>query len=285
MKEKSESFNTILATELPDNDRSGLPVIARFLIAGIVIVLAIGLSYWFLRACYNNLYYNNTAFCLKNIQIDTDNDYLKKVVEYTLDKNGIQAGISTLPAIPIGNIRKELLTNPRLSAVEVRRFYPDSLRVKLTARVPVAILRFSPKYNRPELKIDQYGYVVPFDLQSVDTVLPTVIGLGNPSEYVPGQQTQNPSVLAFLAFLRESKLRPEGAMYEVTICRLDQQQEVMQLILEARGPFKTSARLITPTKDIPENLDRIKVIVNARMQENKTISYLNATYENIPIRP
>ena len=40
-----------------------------------------------------------------------------------------------------------------------------------------------------------------------------------------------------------------------------------------------------PMNDIKGSLDRINVVVTLRQENDQTISYLNATYENIPVRP
>jgi cell division septal protein FtsQ len=202
----------------------------------------------------------------------------------TLEIHQVVEGKSTLPAIPVGKIRKMLISDPRISNAEVTRIFPDTLRIAITERQPVAVLRFNRNYRHNDLYIDRDGYVIPANISAGGETLPIVIGLGKPVDYPIGQKANDLALLAFLTFLRESKLRPEGSLYEVQLCRLEQENNEMHLHLEARGPFKPSAELVLPTSNIPQNLERIKVIVTLLMEENRTIRYMNAKYDRIPVR-
>lgn len=281
-RQNRENF---LATDIASDKISQLPPPARFAIAAAVILIAVLALYFFGRLCYRMLYRDNTAFCLAKIDIVTDSQDLRRAVTFCLDANEVVTGRTTLPQIPVGKIRQELLRNPRLSEVELHRIYPDSLRIILRAHTPVAILRFHPRYERPDLKIDSNGCVVPADLEGNSSVLPTIIGLEHPEKYIPGQEVTDPGVLAFLHFLRECRLRPEGAMYEVTICKLDPVQKEMQLLLDARGPFRQSARIIMPYDNVAENFNRLNIVAKLNLENRQTIGYLNATFEHIPVRP
>ena len=194
-------------------------------------------------------------------------------------------GQTTLPEAALKAVRNALKDDPRIEEVAVTRRYPDHLVVAIRERIAVAILRFHPRYGRPELKVSADGIVLPLDSQGTTQVMPTINGLDSPDNYVPGERTSNTGVLAFLAFLKASQLRPEGSMYEVNLCRLDAKNETLNLYLEAKGLFKPSALMVLPMNDIKGSLDRISLVVNLRQEKDQTISYINASFENIPVRP
>ena len=253
---------------------------------GILLVLAlVTLAIFLCRFGVRRLYRENPAFLLSHIEIQTPNEQLRIAAEECLRNNQVQEGLITLPRIDLRSLREELCKNPRVANAELQRIFPNTLRVTIKPRVPVAILRFPLESGRGELKIDQEGYVLPADLPGVTAVLPRVTGLTKPENFVEGQKTEDPGVLAFLEFLKTCALRPDGSVYEVFIARLDTENEKMTLYLEANGPFKQSARIVMPTNNISTHLDRIGIIVELKRNRNQTISYVNATYNNIPVRP
>ena len=43
--------------------------------------------------------------------------------------------------------------------------------------------------------------------------------------------------------------------------------------------------MVMPIDNVSQEMDRVKVVVELRQQANETISYINAEYQNIPVRP
>ena len=278
---KKEQTTPIDPLVPPPSKKSALLPLVGLLFACALIVLAIFLCRYGVR----HLYRENPAFLLSRIEVLTSNEQMRVKTEECLHKLQIQEGLTNLTGIDLRAVRNELCKNPRVANIELQRIFPGTLRVTVKPRVPVAILRFPPESGRGELKVDQEGYVLPQDLPGVTAVLPRITGLTKPENFVEGQKTEDVGVLAFLEFLKKSALRPDGAVYEVFIARLDTENEKMTLYLEANGPFKQSARIVMPTSDISTHLDRIGVIVELKRNRNQTISYVNATYNNIPVRP
>ena len=149
----------------------------------------------------------------------------------------------------------------------------------------MAILHFPKSARRQELLIDQEGMVLPRDARANAESLPTVIGINPKLQLVPGEQCQDKAILAFLTFLKESRLRPEGSHYEVMNVKLDDRNGRMILTLEASGVFRNGAKMVMPIDNVSQEMDRVKVVVELRQQANETISYINAEYQNIPVRP
>ena len=268
----------------PGSENNKLPPAAMAGILCAAAVAAIFLVLFAGRYSIRCLYHDNRSFLLTDVKIDCTSPVVRQMAAAALEKNGVVPGQTTLPKANVAAVRDELKDDPRIADVTVTRHYPDQIAVNLVERIPVAILRFHPRYHKPELKIDQDGIVLPNDAQGVTQVLPTINGLDSPENFVPGQRTSNMGVLAFLSFLKESQLRPDGSMYEVTICRLDAKKETLNLYLEANGPFKRSSLMVLPMNDISTSLDRLRVVVSLRQENNQTISYINATYENIPVK-
>lgn len=265
------------------------------LAGGILILLAVGLAAGMALAAINGLYFKNDFFRLETIEISADGDQkLKNAVRDYLVSHGVVPFETLLPQINIRSIRDDLLhhnddTAARLADVAIRRINPNKLQVTLMPRIPVAIisgrdLATGAPFNA---KIDQYGYVMPLDAPARRKRIPHVIGVSaDRAEFVLGRKTTNLGVQAFLTFLNQVWLQQNRSFYEVQICRLDKlDNHQMTLQLEARGPFRSNATIVMPTDNIASSLERVNIVVNLRMERNQTISYINAKYEKIPVRP
>ena len=280
MKDADKKRNAVSAPS-PEGRRLSPAVLTALVI---LLVLAALAALWFGgKYCLDCLYFKNRAFLLTETEIHCKSAAVHALAETALAAGG--TGQVTLPTVSLSSIRKTLMDDPRVEEVTVTRRYPDRLVVSIRERTAVAILRFHPRYGHPELKIDANGVVLPLDSEGVTQIMPTINGLDSPDNYILGERTANKGVLAFLAFLKDSQLRPEGSIYDVRICRLDAKNETLTLYLEANGPFKPSAQIVMPMNDIKGSLDRINVVVSLRQENDETISYLNATYEKIPVRP
>lgn len=234
---------------------------------------------------YRSLYTGNNLFTLSRIDVVGADELLDKEIRAETERMGIRAFESHLPGLDIKTLREKLLANSRVSDVKLRRLFPGTLQIEVSARVPVAILHFPKSARRQELLIDQEGMVLPRDARANAESLPTVIGINPKLQLVPGEQCQDKAILAFLTFLKESRLRPEGSHYEVMNVKLDDRNGRMILTLEASGVFRNGAKMVMPIDNVSQEMDRVKVVVELRQQANETISYINAEYQNIPVRP
>ena len=64
-------------------------------------------------------------------------------------------------------------------------------------------------------------------------------------------------MLAFLTFLRECSLRPDGTTYEVASVQMEPQKEKMILCLKGNDIFENEATVYMPPTNIPAHLDRL----------------------------
>ncbi|GEM_PF-6132189 len=262
-----------------------IPRSVRLVLGIALCILILLLIIFAIRTSVRELYRKNRSFVLERIEISTESELLKREVETALNLVGIRQFDSYLPDLPLRQLRETLLENSRINDVRIRRFYPDSLRIEVIPRMPVAILHFSPNSGKGELLIDQDGMVLPRNVSASSTHLPTIIGIKNPAEFQEGKRSEDKAIQAFLTFLKESRLRPEGSEYEIINVKLDDKNDRMTLILKASGVFKPGAQMVMPLEDVPGELNRIQMVVELRRNANETISYINATYNNIPVRP
>lgn len=264
---------------------AGMPAKWRISLGILLCLFAIVLAILACVYSYRSLYTGNNLFTLSRIDVVGADELLDKEIRAETERMGIRPFESHLPGLDIKTLREKLLANSRVSDVKLRRLFPGTLQIEVSARVPVAILHFPKSARRQELLIDQEGMVLPRDARASAESLPTVIGINPKLQLVPGEQCQDKAILAFLTFLKESRLRPEGSHYEVMNVKLDDRNGRMILTLEASGVFRNGAKMVMPIDNVSQEMDRVKVVVELRQQANETISYINAEYQNIPVRP
>lgn len=264
---------------------AGMPAKWRISLGILLCLFAIVLAILACVYSYRSLYTGNNLFTLSRIDVVGADELLDKEIRAETEHMGIRPFESHLPGLDIKTLREKLLANSRVSDVKLRRLFPGTLQIEVSARVPVAILHFPKSARRQELLIDQEGMVLPRDARANAESLPTVIGINPKLQLVPGEQYQDKAILAFLTFLKESRLRPEGSHYEVMNVKLDDRNGRMILTLEASGVFRNGAKMVMPIDNVSQEMDRVKVVVELRQQANETISYINAEYQNIPVRP
>ena len=264
---------------------AGMPAKWRISLGILLCLFAIVLAILACVYSYRSLYTGNNLFTLSRIDVVGADELLDKEIRAEAERMGIRPFESHLPGLDIKTLREKLLANSRVSDVKLRRLFPGTLQIEVSARGPVAILHFPKSARRQELLIDQEGMVLPRDARANAESLPTVIGINPKLQLVPGEQCQDKAILAFLTFLKESRLRPEGSHYEVMNVKLDDRNGRMILTLEASGVFRNGAKMVMPIDNVSQEMDRVKVVVELRQQANETISYINAEYQNIPVRP
>ncbi len=264
---------------------AGMPAKWRISLGILLCLFAIVLAILACVYSYRSLYTGNNLFTLSRIDVVGADELLDKEIRAETERMGIRPFESHLPGLDIKTLREKLLANSRVSDVKLRRLFPGTLQIEVSARVPVAILHFPKSARRQELLIDQEGMVLPRDARANAESLPTVIGINPKLQLVPGEQCHDKAILAFLTFLKESRLRPEGSHYEVMNVKLDDRNGRMILTLEASGVFRNGAKMVMPIDNVSQEMDRVKVVVELRQQANETISYINAEYQNIPVRP
>lgn len=265
---------------------SGSSIKRRLLVGSLLCLLALVALFFLCHCSREFLYTKNDSFLLTEVQIPEVDDELQKQILQVLADCGVRLRESYLPQIPLEKIRETLeKDNPRIKEARVRRIFPGTLLIETLPRIPVAILRFHPSSGMHELLIDREGMVLPRDVPAPTKTLPTIRGIQSPKDFKVGDRCTDKGILAFLTFLKESQIRPEGSMYEILNVSLDPKNNRMTLNLEAQGVFRPGTRMVMPMDNVPSEMDRVKVVVELREAANESISYIDATYVNIPVRP
>lgn len=155
--------------------RIAVAVFVLCVLAGLVALLIYGISY-----AGKRLFAANPMYAIRTLDIPGDGD----IVSYFIrEKKGIREG-TNLFAFDIERLREEFLQQrfaAKYSTMEVTRHLPDTLRIVVTERVPIA--RFT---GAGGLVADDDGYV--FGLASGRQALPIVVGCNTPP--LPGERVE-----------------------------------------------------------------------------------------------
>lgn len=240
-------------------------------------------SFWF---CLKHLYLDNPFFTLRQITVNQTHNFPPQRVETILAELPVTPGQVTLPRLDLGLIRERLIREPAAAQIRVRRIYPDGLHIDIRERPPVATLVFPAATRLPPYILDSTGRILPGTTRGAVRSLPMVIGTPDPYSLKIGETTRNKALLALIDLLGELEIRPEGALYDVQMLRIDQKNDNLTMILRQKGVFSQGAQVILPMRKIPAALDRLEYIVRLRHENAQTISRIDVTYEkNIPVIP
>jgi len=188
---------------------------ARRRILGMTLGLVFGLAFGVLltwRAgewILDRLVYENSAFNIENIDIQTDGDI---AVEQLRQWSGAHTG-QNLFALDLAGVRRNLLLVSLVQSASIERVLPHTLRVRVVEREPLAQVslprpRADGRLEIAQFQLDPEGYImVPLAAQqrsagsvSITDELPTISGI-KPNEVQAGRRIESPQVKAALELL------------------------------------------------------------------------------------
>ena len=187
---------------------------------------------------------DNSVFRVAHIVVTTDG-------ELTTDQILASARVSTnasLFACKPAEIRERLEANPMVAHALVTRQLPNTLRMNVTERVPVAriVIRDGP----PSLAIDRESHVM--GPRSVSTALPLVLGL-NDRALIPGDVSRDPLLPDLMAIIQEAnspELRGKFAIRALDI----RDRSRIRLVLD------TGEEVLLSTKNYLPKLHQLPII-------------------------
>ncbi|NJK92782.1 MAG: FtsQ-type POTRA domain-containing protein [Blastochloris sp.] len=158
-----------------------------------------------------NAIYRNDDFKLKTIEVDVQGGVTKADI---IRWSGVRIG-QNLMTLNLADIRLRLSNMPYIASVRVERDLPDTLRLIVVERQPVAkIIPSSPNGNRlaqPIYYIDAQGYIMKPKAGEKLKPLPAITGISY--EFVQeGVRTERYEIISALNLLRfadESALKGE----------------------------------------------------------------------------
>lgn len=230
------------------------------------------------RLVNQHFYRANPHFALVNIDTNPTPNYSSNRVLTILSEMGIEIGRNNLMNLKLKAIHDRLASEPLVKTTEVRRILPDTLQIRLTERVPAAMLHCIPPFN-----IDPEGVILPYQIKDVPDTLPHITGVRNPSLLVPGQKTDDQMMAAALRLLQLVRVRPDGRNLDIALIQLDYQQRRLRLIVRAlpfSPVFRSGAQVLVPVNGMNAALDRLNDIVLHKIKTNGTISVVDVTYEH-----
>lgn len=245
---------------------------------GILFVVLCGI--FFIRYGVHKMYTDNPSLTLRKIQTSNTAHYPYPLIIQMLSEMGVESGLKTLPQLPISIIRDRFYKEPLIKNVSIQLLFPDTMKLIIAERLPIAVLRCNPSYC-----IDEDGVILPIKKRVNQNPLPTFIGIRSPEKLTPGESTNDANLLAAVNFLKQLSLRKEGMLYDINFIQIDNSYRELRVVLNAREIFKQNATILLPIPGMNAALNGLREIVRERMENHKTVSYIDMTVnKNIPVR-
>ncbi len=230
---------------------------------------------------YKLFFSTNDHFNLNRINIEIQKGNFSEDYVHSLIK--ISSEQDTIFSINPGKLRFELLADPLIQKVEVRRLLPDTLLLKIYGRTPIAQL-----INNDGRLIDSDGIILGDRLKKDLKTWPIITGIQNVKSFKTGEVLDNPLVIKAIHFLSHKELMKNGYWLDVKLVQLNENDNELRIYLNPKENtfIKNNAVLILPRENMEQALAKALEILTVRIQAQQPTSYINATYQRkIPVRP
>jgi len=231
----------------------------------------------------DQLVYQNRSFAIQQVEIETDgvisSDQLRRW-------SGVRNGQNLL-ALDLAEVKRNLEQVPNIKAVSLERILPNTLRLRITEREPIAqvnVLRPNGlEFTVYQLDADAY-VTVPLDprqravpLHGSGDELPLLSGI-NFSELQPGRQIDSPQIGAALKLIQEFESSPMANL--VSLKRIDVSSVPVLIATTEQG-----SEITFGLNDFERQLGRWHQVHQECMRYNRGIASLDlAVSENTPLR-
>lgn len=272
--------------------RSSVVRAARLRLAALSLGVAFGVIFGLYLAWrlgdwgLNRLLYENKTFTVRAVEVHTDGVISPEQLRRWA---GVTAG-GNLLALDLADVKRNLEYVPFIAAVSVERVLPNTLRVRVTEREPVA------QVNLPRPRpgggvdvlvyhLDGAGYVMPpldprqrsTPLFQPEGTLPVISGV-NPHDLQSGRRMESPAVQAALRLLDAFERSPMYGL--VDLRRVDVGAADVLLVTTEQGSEVTFGR-----QDLERQLMRWREIHEAGARQHRALATLDlAVTNNIPAR-
>lgn len=196
----------------------------------------------------DRLVYENTAFAIKSVDIESDGLILPDQLRRW---SGVRRG-DNLFALDLARVKHALELVPRIQSASVERILPDTVRIRVAEREPVARINVprldSGRLEMVVFEIDGEGCVMlPMDarhsqagprLDHVDVPLPEISGI-NLTELLPGRRIESRATQAALRFIEAFDSSPMAGVVEVK--RIDVASPQVLVVTSGQGSEVTFA--------------------------------------------
>ena len=233
----------------------------------------------------DRLFYANPRFALRHVEVSTDGVLsLEQIRRWA----GVRPGVN-LMALDLAQVKRSLEMVPYVSSVSVERVLPDTLRLRVTERRPVAIIQVPVPVPAGGVEfvtyqVDEEGVVMPpLDVRLTseavrpEPALPWLRGIQY-HDLQPGRKIESPTLQAALRWLRAFAQSPMAGLVEVR-----------ELVLGGSGVLEVrtaeGSQITFGLEDFERQLLRWREIHEAGLRHQRQIETLDlAVGNNIPVR-
>jgi POTRA domain, FtsQ-type len=251
--------------------------------AGILLILFLTWrgGDWLLRRAVTE----NPAFAIRKIVVRTDG--LLKVGQVRRWA-GVRVG-ENLFALDLARVKRDLELVPLIKEADVERVLPDTLRLQVKEREPIArVYALQPRQNALGYRIVDYyldaeGFVMdlaearPGPKQAFPPGrLPILVGVSN-TDLPPGRPTDSAQVRAALRFI--SRFAQSPMLGRVELSRIDPSTPGLLEVTTDRG-----SRITFAVNHLRRQLDRWRIVYDYGLSKGESINALDLSVtNNLPI--
>ncbi len=215
---------------------------SRLLVGLSLIGLAVGTVVGGSALARHYWLYRVDALALRHVPVTTDGVLSTSEI---LAQAGLKSGMNTF-ALDLPKLREQLLRHPRVVDAAVHRELPDTIRLQVKERFPVARVKAVSQQGFDfGYLLDEAGHMmlpfdrtqVPVDVLEIEAQLPILVGAPQMS-LVRGRAVQDSQVRAALRFLADFEASPMAGLSEIVSVDLGRPQELEVLtVLGSRVVF------------------------------------------------
>ncbi|MFZ5806462.1 MAG: cell division protein FtsQ/DivIB [Verrucomicrobiota bacterium] len=245
--------------------------------AGLVVSLALGYgAHVALKSLVSQAFYQNADFLLLNIDVQVNGTIPQSQI---LKWAGVEKG-QNLIAIDLKKVSENLLKVPYIARVNVERCLPDTLKISVDERQPIALLEPKSRQGyalaQSVYYIDVNGMVMKPKAGERLKHLPSITGV-DPDSVIEGSKIQDVEVLSALNFIRLSEISP---------ARMD--LDLTQIDVEIKGYLRVRTNhqgVIRFRLDcLDQQLQRLKVIFDYAKNNGTLVRTVDLSpSRNVPV--
>jgi cell division septal protein FtsQ len=250
---------------------------------GAILVLALAscavvgyATHMALQGFMNQAFYQNRDFHIRVIDVKVNGTMPRgQVLEWARVRTG-----DNLMALDLRQVRAKLLENPYVAEATVERRLPDTLRITVDERQPLALLkpRMKPGYQAVQsvYYVDSKASVMKPKQGELLKRLPEISGVDS-DRVQEGVVMTQPEVLSAINFIRLVELSPVGV--DLDLSRID---------VSSRAYFEVhtrdKGRIRFRTDYLDQQLQRLAAIFDYARAHQKTVKTVDLSPDrNVPV--
>jgi cell division septal protein FtsQ len=253
-------------------------LVVALLLAGVATLAAhVGLRFW--GSLRDGVFLSSRVFGLRAIEVNQQLVWLTPA--QIIGWAGVRLGENLL-AIDLDRIKRDLELVPQVEEAAVERVLPDTLRIQIRERQPLAQVR-SVQADQGRLVpatffLDGHAKVMPPlgagrpDLQATYALLPVVSGLGAGNLRV-GRDLPTPNVRAAIELVRLFPHSPLAG--QVRLATVSVADPAVLLVSTGEG-----AEVTLPLRQLDLQLHRWRLVHDAGLRQGRTIRWLDLSMTN-----